>query len=72
MGYRPKCIYSQGTHCTKIGGKCVELRWFSHDCLMRNQVPLERPKPPVTPPRPFTIGCSRCDGEYGKCKHSKD
>lgn len=28
------------------------------------------PFTPVEEERPCTVGCSRCDGEWGKCKHS--
>ena len=26
---RMVCTFKQGTHCTKIGSKCVEDRWFN-------------------------------------------
>lgn len=46
---RPPCKHIQGDHCTKIGGKCVEYRWFSHAYLMKKTKPLPRPKAPPGP-----------------------
>lgn len=65
MGWQPACKHLHGTHCDKIGGKCVELRFFGrHDCLMRGSDDSGKPVRPQTvklgdPPVPPTMPPSR-------------
>ncbi|MNJ08733.1 hypothetical protein D3C77_28570 [compost metagenome] len=34
-----KCKFKQGKHCTKIGSKCVEDRWFNDSpCLIAEKI----------------------------------
>lgn len=56
--YRPpvRCKHLQGTHCVKLGVKCVEKRMFLDGdvCSIKESVELKRPKPPSTPPRKYS------------------
>lgn len=34
-----KCKFKQGTHCTKIGARCIEERWFNDGvCLIAERI----------------------------------
>lgn len=47
-----RCKHLQGTHCVKLGVKCVEKRMFLDGdvCSIKESVEMKCPAPPSTPP----------------------
>lgn len=68
-----ECVHLQGKHCTKIGSKCIEKRWFnSSSCLIKLTKRMDFiPKPP-SDNSGLGVACGNCAGVWGECEHSKD